>query len=123
MKCCSHQIVLHDKDVPVDDNTSGQESIADVDEEAEFGNEVTEDPLTNQDNGENVADTEAGVQNHHPVKESFSWLLHDELEKISIGCEYQHHTDQLTCHNDLWVHQILIIIMNIMFNLVKNQIL
>ena len=116
-------MVLHDKDIPVDDNTSGQESIADVDEEAEFGNEVTEDPLTNQDNGENVADTEAGVQNHHPVKESFSWLLHDELEKISIGCEYQHHTDQLTCHNDLWVHQILIIIMNIMFNLVKNQIL
>ena len=97
-------MVLHDKDIPVDDNTSGQESIADVDEEAEFGNEVTEDPLTNQDNGENVADTEAGVKNHHPVKESFSWLLHDELEKISIGCEYQHHTDQLTYPNDLWVH-------------------
>ena len=120
MTCCSHQIVLHDKDIPVDDNTSGQKSVADVDEEAEFGNEVTEDPLTNQDNGENVADTEASVQNHHPVKESFSWLLHDELEKISIGCEYQHHTDQLTCSKYLCVHQIFIIIMDNMFNLINN---
>ena len=113
-------MALHDKDIPIDDNASSQKSIADIDEEAKIDDEVTEDPLTYHDDGGNVTDTEAGVKNNHPVQKCFCWLLHDELEKIAIGCQDQHHTDQLTCPEDLCVQQIFIIIMNNMLNLIKK---
>ena len=66
MTCCSHQVILDDKDIPVDDDASCQESVADVDEEAKVTDEVTEDvdPLTNHGDGDYVADAEARVEDH-----------------------------------------------------------
>ena len=82
-------MALHNKDITVDNNGCSQESIVYINEESKIDNKVTEDPLTNPDDGDYVADTEDGVKNHQPVQKCFSWLLHDEFEKIAIGCEYQ----------------------------------
>ena len=76
-------MVLDDEDIPVDDNASSQESVADVDEEGKVIDVMAEeliDPLANHGHGDNVADTETGVKNHQPVKERLCGLSHDELQ-------------------------------------------
>ena len=88
-------MVLDDKDIPVDDNTSSQESIADVDEEAKDGDEVAGDPETNHGDGDYVADTETDVQYDQPVQEGFGWLSHDQIEKVAICRQYQYYCDKL----------------------------
>ena len=113
-------MVFDDKDIPIDDDASCQESIANVDEEAKDGDEVTEDPEANHRDGDNVADTETDVEYHQPIKKGFGGLPHDEVEEVAIGRQYQHYGDTLACSEYLGVQRIFIIIMNDMLNLVKN---
>ena len=78
------------KYVSVKDNANGQESITEIDEVGEEGQEVAiEQSQTEVDKGKDVADTEDAVKHHHPVKEGLLGSLENEEEQISISDENQ----------------------------------
>ena len=89
-------MALDDKDVSVDDNANGQETVTKVDEECKEWKEVTKFQtlncfevllIDNVGNGDDIADTEDGVKHHHPVQEGLGRLVDDEEDQISI-CQY-----------------------------------
>ena len=73
--------MLDNKDVSVEDNANGQESVAEVDEVGEEGEKVAiEQSLAEVNQGEDVADTEDAVKDHHPVKEGLLGSVEDEVK-------------------------------------------
>ena len=89
-------MALDDKDVSVDDNANCQETVTEVDKECEEWKEVTKFKtlncfevllIDNVGDGDDIADAEDGVKNHHPVQEGLGGLVDDEEDQISI-CQY-----------------------------------
>ena len=89
---CFYPLGLENKDISVDNNTNGYESIADVDEVVK---EVEED--TNRDivwmggdkdslsyDNNTVEDTKDRVHQHHPIQGTLGLHL-DHMDQTSIG--------------------------------------
>ena len=88
------------KDISVDNNANGQESIADVDEVVKEVEEHAErnivwmsgdqDPLPDDDH--TVGDAEEGVHQHHPVQDTLGLVLH-VVDQVNICGVDQDQTD------------------------------
>ena len=82
MSISFYQFVLENKDVSVDNNADGQESIADVDEVVREVKKETKRKILRMGGNDNplsddidtIEDTKEGVHQHHPIQGTLGLL-------------------------------------------------